>query len=802
MAKRIRRSKSNKKSAVDKQIEQLKKASGGKVSDQLDALIDSIREEEEKEDDFLNVDNLLKELEKSRKKDEQEKKKRQRESKKAVDNAIKKIKNGNKRETQTENIDPRILKLLGLEDYEAELDYEDYKRLLKEKMAADRMGGGKGEEQEGDNELLKNEFRRAQKQSGSFKVQANRNKRKTKTSNFVSKRSSRKPKPKSVRTTKLLPSAGQTSSPENVKAEIQEDTQEQLLPLSKTLDDINNNLDKLLKIERQKLELEKQAAREAAKKEETEGFRKKEAELEDTEKKSAKKVSKTLKPASNIFDSILNFFKNVLLGGAISLILDIIQNPGKYLKPLIDFGNFIIDFINDKIIKFINDIVFAPINAYIGLWNKAFNEIEWALKQLAKVLPNIPTPKLPRIPTVALPYIKPIQYPQWMQQQEGGGEVIDIKNLSLFDGGAIDKLTGLQIKGMGKDTQLIAAQPGEIMMSKKAVNMFGAGNLLAANAMAGGNNKPKFGKIQGFQGGGQVGKLVIGAGHSPSEDNAMRGIALGSDGRPVEGTEDFKTGVPEWKAARHLVKSIKSLVSNNPALSSRISFENITAYTGDKGLSGVPYRVEQQSGTQFVDLHFDARGGRGGVLRPESDRVSSVDRAMASVFGNYPGIKPSEKGVTAAGGTILEVAAIDDPSIGMFLGEVKNGMIGNESLALATKVLNSMLPGLSDSPSMLPGGQGYNGITPTQAQTGQVSGSTSSPGNATISRPTTVLRVPGPPSMHGGGGGSGGVLPIPVGGQGSNSAASAAQKQIPGFSAEDSSNFDLIVVKSIYNIVG
>jgi len=129
-------------------------------------------------------------------------------------------------------------------------------------------------------------------------------------------------------------------------------------------------------------------------------------------------------------------------------------------------------------------------------------------------------------------------------------------------------------------------------------------------------------------------------------------------------------------------------------------------------------------------------------------------------------------------------------------------MIGNESLALATKVLNSMLPGLSDSPSMLPGGQGYNGITPTQAQTGQVSGSTSSPGNATISRPTTVLRVPGPPSMHGGGGGSGGVLPIPVGGQGSNSAASAAQKQIPGFSAEDSSNFDLIVVKSIYNIVG
>ena len=782
MAKRIRRSKSNKKSAVDKQIEQLKKASGGKVSDQLDALIDSIREEEEKEDDFLNVDNLLKELEKSRKKDEQEKKKKQRESKKAVDNAIKKIKNGNKKETQTENIDPRILKLLGLEDYEAELDYEDYKRLLKEKMAADRMGGGKGEEEEGDNELLKNEFRRAQKQSGSFKVQANRNKRKTKTSNFVSKRPSRKPKPKSVKVTKLLPSAGQTSSPENVKAEIQEDTQEQLLPLSKTLDDINNNLDKLLKIERQKLELEKQAAREAAKKEETEGFRKKEAELEDTEKKSAEKVSKTLKPASNIFDSILNFFKNVLLGGAISLILDIIQNPGKYLKPLIDFGNFIIDFINDKIIKFINDIVFAPINAYIGLWNTAFNEIEWALKQLAKVIPNIPTPKLPRIPTVALPYIKPIQYPQWMQQQEGGGEVIDIKNLSLFDGGAIDKLTGLQIKGMGKDTQLIAAQPGEIMMSKKAVDMFGAGNLLAANAMAGGNNKPKFGKIQGFQGGGQVGKVIIGAGHAPTPSNAARGIELGADGRPVwgtaddnsEGTNPNPTYVKEWQATRHVVNTLKTLVQQR-GLSDKIGFRDIYTWAGMKT---VPREVESVRGHQYVDLHFDARGyGRAGVLPPANE--SATDRSLMNVFGRHdPYFNPSKKGVTAAGGTLLELARIDDPAIRGLLEEVKRGQQGPASIQMAEKILRGILPSVGGSSV-----QAHAPVLPPPQ----------------VSRPQLNVNIQ-PYQPYGGGTA---VLPVPVGQQGQvNSAASAAQKQVPGFSAEDSSNFDLIVVKSIYNIVG
>jgi chemotaxis protein histidine kinase CheA len=782
MAKRIRRSKSDKKSAVDRQVEQLKKASGGKVSDQLDALINAIRDEEEKEDDFLNVDNLLKELEKSRKKDEQEKKKKQRESKKAVDNAIKKIKNGNKKETQTENINPRILKLLGLEDYEAELDYEDYKRLLKEKMAADRMGGGKGEEEEGDNELLKNEFKRARTQSGSFKVQANKNKRKARTSNFVSKRPRQKPKPKSVKATKLLPSAGQTSSPENVKVEIQEDTQEQLLPLSKTLDDINSNLDKLLKIERQKIELEKQVAREAAKKEETEGFRKKEAKLEDTEKKSAEKVSKTLKPASNIFDSIINFFKNVLLGGAINLILDIIQNPGKYLKPLIDFGNFIIDFINNKIIKFINDIVFAPINAYIGLWNTAFNEIEWALKQLAKVLPGIPTPKLPRIPKVALPNIPNIQYPNWIQQQEGGGQVIDVKNLSLFDGGAIDKLTGLQIKGMGKDTQLIAAQPGEIMMSKKAVDMFGAGNLLAANAMAGGNNKPKFGKIQGFQGGGQV--SLGGQGSAPIRDFGL-GSGAGSKGYIVVPGHAAGAGAPgEMELVRDLARrTVENLKAKyGQSIPVRLLDMHDQTPNTDAGFIEQQNKLKtlEKQGYEVIEIHMDASlesgygTGRGVIPpMPGTDAINPVEADFARTAGAF---SKTHRGGLA--GTNRGISLIELGNMSPLLQDLvlRGPGLSNQQLDALTKPLEESL---SRGLNLQPGG-----TSPQQAQ---------------VSRQVVDVRISPPPSQ----GGGAAVLPVPVGQQGQvNSAASAAQKQIPGFSAEDSSNFDLIVVKSIYNIVG
>ena len=58
---------------------------------------------------------------------------------------------------------------------------------------------------------------------------------------------------------------------------------------------------------------------------------------------------------------------------------------------------------------------------------------------------------------------------------------------------------------MGADTQLIAAQPGEIVMSKSAVNYWGAGNLLAMNKQGGGTNIPKMGKVAGFRGGGSVG---------------------------------------------------------------------------------------------------------------------------------------------------------------------------------------------------------------------------------------------------------------------------------------------------------
>ena len=56
---------------------------------------------------------------------------------------------------------------------------------------------------------------------------------------------------------------------------------------------------------------------------------------------------------------------------------------------------------------------------------------------------------------------------------------LNVSNFRYEGGGSITSSSGQTITGMGPDTQLIAAQPGEVVMSKKAVQTYGGNNLLA-----------------------------------------------------------------------------------------------------------------------------------------------------------------------------------------------------------------------------------------------------------------------------------------------------------------------------------
>ena len=92
---------------------------------------------------------------------------------------------------------------------------------------------------------------------------------------------------------------------------------------------------------------------------------------------------------------------------------------------------------------------------------------------------------------------------------EGGSitNLMNIRNLAFASGGLVSDDTGLDITGAGKDTQLVALQPGEVVISKKAVDKFGGPEFfLNLNAMGGGKNKPSYtNKVQLAATGGEVG---------------------------------------------------------------------------------------------------------------------------------------------------------------------------------------------------------------------------------------------------------------------------------------------------------
>jgi len=103
-----------------------------------------------------------------------------------------------------------------------------------------------------------------------------------------------------------------------------------------------------------------------------------------------------------------------------------------------------------------------------------------------------------------------------LQGASGGGTVLPRRvveepiRAEAFTGGAqVTEDSGQRITGAGKDTQLIAARPGEIVISKEAVNKYGANFFLRLNKSGGGTNVPKMvNNIQLASGGGIIGNAL------------------------------------------------------------------------------------------------------------------------------------------------------------------------------------------------------------------------------------------------------------------------------------------------------
>ena len=432
-----------------------------------------------------------------------------------------------------ESIDERILKLLGLDDV-FDIDYGTYVSLLKERLVASRNFNKNLSTEE--DELLVEEFRKVKGKVGRFKIR----KKKITAENLGVTGPVRVSKERFYLTSKAVvpqPAAPVAESSEDVK-------------------NISDSLDSILKSLTEQNKLTKKKAEEDRKSDEQSRRLKRESELEKPLKKALGVVKTLIAPFQNILDRIMRFIGFTLLGFLVDKVLKWFTDPenerkikilGRFLKDwwpslafaaglfLTPLGKFVRTTLTmlrtfvPQMVRFMaaHPAIFLGGTAALAtgmgeMWRQGEEkkQIEREAKQ-RNVKPELVQKELEeakRSPFAifgeAMQNISGVAGGGQIKRRRsffGGGaidKIVDVNDIAFDGGGGIDNDSGLRITGAGPDTQLIAAQPGEVMISKKAVNKYGANFFLGLNKKAGGTNIPRMvNNIQLAQGGGLIGAL-------------------------------------------------------------------------------------------------------------------------------------------------------------------------------------------------------------------------------------------------------------------------------------------------------
>ena len=370
-----------------------------------------------------------------------------------------------------------------------------------------------------------------------------------------------------------------------------------------------------------------------------------------------------------------------------------------------------------------------------------------------------------------------------IQRMQGGGKTkhVNASDISAAPSGSVTSQSGVKIGGMGPDTQLVAAQPGEIVMSKPAVQYHGANKLLAMNKEGGGTNKPKRGMVEGVQVSGMQGGGLVGGTPGTPRNPKNRKIFL------------------HWSAGGHASNAgpyHQLFKASGAPRSTSVNYgADAGGHTGGHNTDSVGLGIaamRKQKGA----------GHQGYVDWPTGSQLNAIvgeSAALASAWGWSSG--DVDKNVMTHGEWerhAVKTGRLSSPPERWDLDMLKDGPVthpgghfttqkvhskGGNTLRSAIKAkMAGMDPGLS-GPDQLPE------TGPAVASVGNNTGtpSTSSPPGPPGSKTANVKVLP---------------LPGPTGLAQAGSAAAADQARVSGFSAIDVNNLDLLPVRSIYNIVG
>lgn len=401
----------------------------------------------------------------------------------------------------TESINERILKLLGLEET-FDLDYETYTQLLKEKLL--RVTAFDEKLPEEDFTLLKGELKRVKtkEKTKTFKIKPEK---------LFDKKPPRKAK---ISADKLLPAGpGGVLVKKDSVAEVPKEIGKKQSPdiLSKIDEKLSSILDTLVSLGK----LEDKKIQSDRKEKENKKRQEKESRLEKGGRLIGGAIQKMIAPFQNIIDRIWKFIYFTLLGRAFTMLMNWFSDPknakkiqvlGRFLKDwwpallaafalfMTPFGGFVRGIVSlvagfsGRIIKLIPQLLniikgiggrSAPILSNPFVWFPAAvtgaailgNEVTGQRKaasvqtenkaraQTGKGLGTQGTDtmkdKVPSVGNVGA------TTPYGMLQGAKRGAIVQPGY--GYDG--IDKNTGTSITGAGPDTQLIAARPGEVVLT-------------------------------------------------------------------------------------------------------------------------------------------------------------------------------------------------------------------------------------------------------------------------------------------------------------------------------------------------
>ena len=323
-----------------------------------------------------------------------------------------------------------------------------------------------------------------------------------------------------------IPSAGSRLKPQLkpvvVTPDVKNVDNDKLLPSSSVLEQYNKKIDELIEVIREdnQLELNKQRTDQLQNQRNLRQQREKRIELGKLFKSSLNELTKRTKPFVGFFDRLKNFLGLTLLSGLISVLYNFFKDPQNvdkveairtflvnywpavlgavayFFTPFGSLVNFVIGTVGKFLIKLgllaaKHPILAAALGVGIGTKimmdrSKAVAEeiIERKEKEAGRELtPKEQADELSKPSSILesfVKYVLPSLIGRPVEGRSGGG------------------LT------MGTDTVPALLTPGEFIMSKGAVQKFGVGTMMAMNKAGGGTNRPKFGRVLGFQGGGYV----------------------------------------------------------------------------------------------------------------------------------------------------------------------------------------------------------------------------------------------------------------------------------------------------------